>query len=178
MRYAQIKKMDIADGSGVRVGLYTQGCPLKCDGCHNKEQQNYDGGYEYTEETKNRILQLCAPDYISGLSILGGEPLIERNLRDLAKLIKEFKSRFPAKTIWIWTGYTYEFLKSKFKVSDSNYDNINFIFDNIDVLVDGPFILAKKDISDKNIFRGSSNQRLIDMKATRKANKAINYQLN
>lgn len=178
MRYAQIKKMDIADGPGVRIGLYTQGCPLKCEGCHNKEQQDYGGGLDYNEDIKNRILQLCAPDYITGLSILGGEPLIERNLKDIAELIKEFKLRFPTKTIWVWTGYTYEFLKNKFKADNPNYDNINFIFDNIDVLVDGPFMLTKKDISDKNIFRGSSNQRLIDMKLTRKTDTVISYQLN
>ena len=112
------------------------------------------------------------------MSILGGEPFIERNLEDIAALVKEFKTRFHAKTIWIWTGYTYEFLKNEFKSGDPNYAVVNFIFDNIDVLVDGPFILAKKDISDKNVFRGSSNQRLIDMKATRKANRVINYQLN
>lgn len=112
------------------------------------------------------------------MSILGGEPLIERNLKDVAALIREFKSRFPTKTIWVWTGYTYEFLKNKFKVGDQNYDDINYIFDNIDVLVDGPFVLAKKDISDKNIFRGSSNQRLIDMKSTREADRITDYRLN
>ena len=172
MRYAQIRSIDISDGPGVRVGLYTQACPLHCEGCHNKDQQSYDGGKEYTEETKSRILRLCEPDYVKGLSILGGEPFIDRNLEDLVLLVDEFKKRFPSKTIWIWSGYTYEQLES---TSGRKQKLIDRILDAADVLVDGPFILAKRDITDNNKYKGSTNQRVIDLKATRRDHKVIEY---
>lgn len=173
MRYAQVRSMDISDGPFIRVGLYTQGCPLRCEGCHNKDQQSYDGGKEYTKETKSRILRLCEPDYVRGLSILGGEPFIDRNLEDLAALIDEFKKRFPSKTIWIWSGYTYEQLES---TGGRKQKLIDRILDAADVLVDGPFILAKRDITDNNKYKGSTNQRVIDLKATRRDRKVTEYQ--
>lgn len=173
MRYAQVRSMDISDGPFIRVGLYTQGCPLRCEGCHNKDQQSYDGGKEYTEETKSRILRLCEPDYVKGLSILGGEPFIDRNLEDLVILVDEFKKRFPSKTIWIWSGYTYEQLES---TGGRKQKLIDRILDAADVLVDGPFILAKRDITDNNKYKGSTNQRVIDLKATRRDRKVTEYQ--
>ena len=176
MRYAQIRSMDISDGPFIRVGLYTQGCPLRCEGCHNKEQQSYDGGKEYTEETKSRILRLCEPDYVKGLSILGGEPFIDRNLGDLAALIDEFKERFPDKTVWIWSGYTYEQLESTGEPGGEKRKLIDRILGAADVLVDGPFVLAKRDISDNNKYKGSTNQRVIDLKATRKNREITEYQ--
>lgn len=176
MRYAQIRKFDISDGPFIRVGLYTQGCPIRCPGCHNKDQQSFDGGKEYTEETKLRILQLCEPDYIKGLSILGGEPFITQNLEDLATLIKEFKERFPNKTIWIWSGYTYERLELIGEPGSQAQKWVNYILDIADVLVDGPFILEKRDITDNNKYKGSTNQRVIDLKATRREHKVIEYQ--
>lgn len=176
MRYAQIRSIDISDGPGVRVGLYTQGCPLRCPGCHNEGQQSYNGGKEYTEETKSRILQLCEPDYIKGLSILGGEPFIDRNLEDLVALTDELKKRFPGKTIWVWSGYTYEQLESMSGSDGRKQKLIDRILDNADVLVDGPFLLEKRDITDNNKYSGSTNQRVIDLKATRKEHKVIEYQ--
>ena len=175
MRYAQIRSIDISDGPGVRVGLYTNGCPILCPGCHNKDQQSYDGGKEYTEETKSRILRLCEPDYIKGLSILGGEPFIDRNLEDLVILVDEFKKRFPNKTIWIWSGYTYERLEMMRELGSQKQQLIDHILDTTDVLVDGPFILAKRDITDNNKYKGSTNQRVIDLKATRRDHKVIEY---
>lgn len=162
MRYADIKRLDIADGTGIRVGLYTQGCPIRCPGCHNKEQQDFDGGEEYTEETEERLLRLCEPDYINGLSVLGGEPFIERNLEDLAALTKEFRERFPSKTIWIWTGYAYEALKQRADTDES----LSFILNNTDVLVDGPFVMRLRDITSRNPWRGSRNQRVLDVRKT------------
>lgn len=154
MNYANVKYPDVANGEGVRVSLFVSGCRLNCYNCFNKEAQNFDYGKPYTNETKEYILDKLSLDYIKGLSILGGDPMEVENQKDIAELIKEAKRLFPKKDIWLWTGRV--------------YPNIEFtpytidILDNIDYLIDGPFIESKKDLTLK--WRGSSNQRILTKK--------------
>lgn len=149
MRYAQIRSMDVSDGDGIRVSLYTQGCRIHCKNCYNYSIWDYSGGHEWNDSVKNFLLDLCNKPYISGLSILGGEPLSEENLYDLSDLFECFRERYPDKNIWMWTGYVYENLSPEQKK----------VADMVDVLVDGPFVDELKDLTLK--FRGSSNQRLL-----------------
>lgn len=168
MRYAKIEKMSISNGPGIRISLFTQGCPIHCPNCFNSEIWDFDGGKEFDlEKDFETIRQLADHDYIAGLSILGGEPLVEQNLGPLYALIVSYAIAFPDQTIWIWTGYTWEELQQKYK------DNIYFqlILFRSDVLVDGPFIEAKKDPS--LAWKGSSNQRVIDIHKTLKENKIV-----
>ena len=157
MNYYTIKKTDIANGPGVRVSLFVSGCNIRCKGCFNAVAWPFDSGVEYTTETTKDLIAALKPAYISGLSVLGGEPLAERNILDVMALCHDVKAVYPKKTIWLYTGYTYETLTDKQKE----------ILQFIDVLVDGPFIIDKKDISLS--FKGSSNQRIIDVKKTLKA---------
>ncbi len=154
MNYATIKPCDIADGEGVRVGLYVSGCTRMCKGCHNQEAQDFNYGAPYTNATKDTVLELVGRQYCSGLSILGGEPMEVKNRDEVIELCKEVKEKFPEKDIWMWTGYTYEELLDD--------DTAKDIFKYIDYVVDGPFVEELKDISLK--FRGSSNQRIIKVK--------------
>lgn len=163
MRYAQIRKMDISNGEGIGVALFTQGCHFHCKGCHNPEQWSFDGGEEYTWEIQDRIIKLLEPNYITRLSILGGEPLEKQNWFQLSCLIQIAKIKKPSVKIWLYTGYTYESLLDIEKNNDFKY--LTFILDNIDYLVDGPFIREKKDITLQ--FRGSDNQRILDMREVR-----------
>lgn len=169
MRYAQIRKMDISNGPGVGVALFTQGCSLHCPNCHNSSIWDFNGGKEFTAEEIEKILKLLKPDYITRFSILGGEPLESCNLFKLSVLINLIKSSYPDIKIWCYTGYTYESLLQKNQQSQMKY--LSYIFDNIDVLVDGPFIEEQKDISLK--FKGSSNQRIIDLKETKKQGQIV-----
>lgn len=159
MRYAQIRKMDIQNGPGVRVSVFIQGCPFHCDGCFNPESWDYQGGNPYTVEEHKHILELCKEDYIVGLSVLGGEPLSSQNYESLIMLLYDFKQLYPEKSVWLWTGNLYENLSK---------EQLEMI-ENVDVLVDGPFIKELKDLNLK--YRGSSNQRVIDLKKTRETGK-------
>ena len=161
MRYAQIRKMDVSNGEGIGVALFTQGCNLHCKECHNSNLWSFQGGTKYTEETKQKILELIKPKYVTRLSILGGEPLEECNIFQLALLINSVHETKPSLEIWVWTGYTYEQLQKK----EKNINYLTFILDNIDYLIDGPFVQEKKDVTLK--FRGSSNQRILNMKELR-----------
>ncbi len=162
MRYNKIRKMDISNGPGVRVSIFFQGCHFHCEDCFNPDTWDFCGGKEYTDETIDRVLELCSKDYIVGLSILGGEPMHPTNLPGSTKLAKLFKEKYPDKTIWCWTGFTYEGIKN------------NEIFEYIDVLIDGQF---KKDLFDPRLhYKGSSNQRVIDIKKTRKKGKIFLYE--
>lgn len=152
MHYAKINKADIANGPGVRVSLWVSGCKHRCKGCFNPETWNFNYGQEFTDETIDEILKALEPEYIAGLSILGGEPLDPDNYWEVAFLVHKVKAKYPNKTIWIYTGYEYH-----------NVYHLA-IMDEIDVLVDGRFIEELKDISLK--FRGSRNQRLIDLSKT------------
>lgn len=149
MNYSAIKPVDIANGPGVRVSLFVSGCPHHCHGCFNAETWDYDHGEPFTSGTVFDILNLLMPVWIRGLSLLGGEPLAPKNITPVQGLVKNVKARFPDKTIWCYTGYLWE------EVKDLP------IMEYIDVLVDGRFIEAEKDISLR--FRGSRNQRIIDV---------------
>lgn len=152
MRYGKINKTDIANGPGVRVSLFVSGCRNHCKGCFNPETWTFDYGEAFTLRTVDEILKALDKPYISGLSILGGEPFEPENVGTVFDLCRQVKSRFPDKTIWIYTGYLYEKLEP-------------ILNDTIDALVDGPFIEAYKDITLK--FKGSKNQRIIDVQASR-----------
>ena len=160
MNYAKIKYFDIANGPGVRVSLFVQGCPIHCPGCFNQETWNFDGGKSFGADTMVDIFD-SMNKHIAGLSILGGEPLAEKNFRDVTRLAANFKYEFSDKTIWLWTGYEWEHVKDL------------SIMDYIDVCVAGPFDITKRDLSLK--WCGSSNQQVIDVQASRKARKAILY---
>lgn len=155
MRYVRINKTDIANGVGVRVSLFVSGCRNKCKGCFNPETWDFNYGEEFTRKTFIEIDNALEPDHISGLTILGGDPFEPENIATVTRLCRKVKKWYPGKTIWLYTGYLYEDLK--------DLDIMNYI----DVLVDGRFIEELKDISLR--FRGSSNQRIIDIPATRKA---------
>lgn len=153
MRYGKINKTDIANGPGVRVSLFVSGCRNRCKGCFNPETWSFDYGESFTMRTIEEILEALSPNYIAGLSILGGDPFESENILGVLELCYEAKRLYPDKTIWIYTGYLYEDFKDL------------PIMEYIDVLVDGPFIEALKDISLK--LKGSSNQRIIDVQASR-----------
>ena len=152
MRFAQIRKEDISNGPGIRVSLFVQGCNRHCDGCFNPETWDYDNGQIFNRRIQELFLDLGKEKRIAGFSILGGEPL-DQDERML-ELIKKIKERYPDKTIWMWTGYTYE------ELTDKQMEIVKLI----DVLVDGPFIISQKCPGKR--FRGSMNQRIIDIKKT------------
>lgn len=152
MRYNKIRTMDVSNGPGIRVSLFTQGCAIKCKGCFNSELWDYSGGKIFTDETINHILDLCDNPHIEGLSLLGGEPLSLVNLVELKKLIIRFNERFPDKNIWLWTGYYYD------QLIEQQKEIVNLC----DVLVEGPFDIDKKDPN--LLYRGSSNQIITKIK--------------
>lgn len=156
MHYHKIRKMDISNGPGVRVSIFVQGCTFHCKNCFNPETHDFNGGKEFDEHAITTIKELCKNDSIRGLSILGGEPLHPKNIEEVTRLAKEFKETYPNKDIWVWTGFPYEKLKGQ------------EIFQYIDVLVDGQFDDNLKDPRLK--WRGSSNQRVIDIKRSLETN--------
>ena len=208
MRYAQIRSMDISNGEGVGVSLFVQGCDRHCFNCFNSETWNFNGGKEWTEETKNKFMELIDRPYIRRISILGGEPLAEQNLDDVLSLIKEIREKYPIsqnsnsenigksrvledenskeihisypeKTIWLYTGYNFDLLKleyNEYKLYAANptISPVRWeIISNVNVLVDGEYIDEQKDLSLK--FRGSKNQRVIDVKQSLAQNKVVLY---
>ena len=167
MRYSEIEKCECHNGLGWGISLYTQGCHFHCKGCFNSETWNFDGGKEYTEDTKQTILNLLHPEYITRFSVLGGEPLEGCNWLDLADLLVDIKIQYPNIKIWLYTGFTYEWLQVLADTEASGYDKnlLYIILKNVDVLVDGQFQEDKKDLTYP--FAGSTNQRVIDMNKTR-----------
>ena len=163
MRYNRIRKMDISNGPGVRVSIFFQGCDFHCKGCFNSEAWDFLGGKEFNDEVINHILDLCNNDVISGLSILGGEPLNPKNILGSTKLAKSFKEKYPNKTIWLWSGYLFE-----------DYIHEKEIVNYLDVIVDGQFHIEESSPLLK--YKGSSNQRVIDVKKSIKNNKIILYE--
>ena len=144
MFYGEIKERDIANGIGVRVSLFVSGCTNRCKGCFNEQTWDFNFGEEYTAETENRIIELLKPDFVTGLTLLGGEPFEPKNQGELLKLTDRVKKEMPSKTIWCYTGFTYEKLKT-----DGEYCRTEFtdrMLNNIDVLVDGKFVEEKKNI--------------------------------
>ncbi|MDO4617851.1 MAG: anaerobic ribonucleoside-triphosphate reductase activating protein [Lachnospiraceae bacterium] len=163
MYYGMIKNKDVANGAGVRITLFVSGCRNHCRGCFQPETWDFSYGEKFTEETERQILDLLEPSYIDGLTLLGGDPFEPENQRDLLPLIKRIKKRFPEKNIWAFTGYLYEDLiaGAKHPCCEMTQEILSLI----DVLVDGPFIEEQKNLALR--FRGSENQRLIDLNATR-----------
>lgn len=161
MKYATIKPVDIANGTGVRVSLFVSGCTHRCPGCFNEIAWDFQYGDDFTQETIDYILDALAPSHISGLTLLGGEPMELVNQEALLPLLKQVHERYPEKTIWCYTGYLYEDLLPDGRVYGPYTDEI---LSYLDILVDGPFILSQKNIRLK--FRGSENQRIIDVKRT------------
>ena len=162
MRFNRIRKMDISNGPGVRVTIFMQGCPFHCKNCFNPETWDFNDGNPFDDETIDEVLKLCEMSHIAGLSILGGEPMHPKNIDGTLKLAKAFKENFPNKTLWSWTGFTYEQIKDK------------EVFNYIDVLVDGRFV---DELRNPNLkWKGSSNQRVIDIKKTRKKNEIVLYE--
>lgn len=218
MNYCEIKKTDIADGPGVRVSLFVSGCTHHCPGCFNAETWNFSFGKKYTIDTEKELLEAVSYSYISGLTVLGGEPFEPVNQRFILPILKKIKKEFPQKNIWFYTGYLFdtEIMPYHFGYLDKNKEVLkkveafraylsNFpkypkenellisgiginkdtgrhlriahcevtdeLVDCIDVIVDGPFVLSKKNLSLK--FRGSSNQRIIDVKESLKRKEII-----
>lgn len=159
MRYNKIRAMDIADGPGVRVSIFMQGCTFNCKNCFNPGTHDFNAGEEFTDETIEKVLTLCDKSHIAGLSILGGEPMHPFNIKGTIKLAKAFKERFPEKTIWSWSGFKYENLFDK------------EVLKYIDVLVDGQFV---DELRNPNLkWKGSSNQRVINVKESLLNNQVV-----
>ena len=157
MRFNKIRRTDISNGPGIRVSIFMQGCTFNCKGCFNPETHDFNGGHEFNDSTIDKIIDLAKPNHIKGLSILGGEPMHPKNIDGTLKLVHEFKKKYPNKTVWVWTGFNYEDLSLKHDLSD------------IDVLIDGQY---KMDLYNPTLkYRGSSNQRVIDIKKTIKNKK-------
>lgn len=165
MRYNKIRKMDISNGPGVRVSVFMQGCTFNCKNCFNPETHDFKGGKEFTDEVIEKIIDLCSKDYVVGLSILGGEPMHPLNIEGTTKLAKAFKEKYPNKTIWSWTGF----------LLDRDLKNKE-VLSYIDVLVDGQYRDELHDFRLK--WRGSSNQRVIDVQKSLKEDKIVLFEEN
>ncbi len=161
MNYASIKPCDIANGPGVRVTLFVSGCTHHCKGCFQPETWDFSYGSPFTEAVREEVLRLLAPDYIRGLTLLGGEPFEPANQAGLLPLLREVRIRYPSKTVWAFSGYTLEQIRSGTLGPPSVTEEI---LSCVDVLVDGPFVESLKNLQLR--FRGSSNQRLIDLRQT------------
>jgi len=188
MRYAQIRSMDISNGEGVGVSLFVQGCPFHCKNCFNSETWDFNGGKEWTEEVKDKFMKLIDRPYIKRVSFLGGECLAEQNLDVVLDLIKEIRISFPEKTVWLYTGYTWNSIMNYELTSDFTEEDVLFdyhmkkdfemikrknIIKLVNVLVDGEYIDEQKDLTLK--WRGSKNQRCIDVKESLAQNKTVLY---
>lgn len=184
MRFASMRNLDISNGEGVGVSLFVQGCDRHCFNCFNPDTWDFNGGKEWTEETKNKFIKLIDRPYINRISVLGGEPLAEQNLDEVLSLIKEIRISFPKKTIWLYTGFCWNDIMCSFaglqadcivldKKDIEVWEKRKKIISNVDVLVDGEYIDEQKDLSLR--FRGSKNQRVIDVKQSLAQNKIILY---
>lgn len=169
MNYAAIKPVDIANGPGVRVSLFVSGCNHFCEGCFNAEAWDFGYGQPFTDETKEEILGLLDHDYITGLTLLGGEPMEPVNQEGLLPLIRAVRERLPRKSIWCFTGYDFEedILGRMMKESAVTRELVPLF----DVFVDGKFIQSKRNL--KLRFRGSENQRILDVQRSLKSGKAV-----
>lgn len=163
MRYNKIRKMDISDGPGVRVSIFMQGCAFHCKNCFNPETWDFETGKEFTDETIERVLELCGNENITGLSILGGEPMHPTNIEGTTKLAKAFKEKYPEKTLWAWTGFLFDkWVKDK---EVAKY---------LDVLIDGQYVDELRNPLLK--WKGSSNQRVIDVQKSLKKGEVVLYE--
>ena len=171
MYYGEIKNFDIANGEGVRVSLFVSGCTHHCKNCFNPETWNFDYGQPFTEKTEELILKELAPDYINGLSLLGGEPFEPSNQAVLLPFLRRVKELFPNKTIWCYSGYLFD--KELLSESRARCEHTDEMLSLIDVLVDGEFMQELYSITLQ--FRGSSNQRIIDVKKSLQSGKVVEY---
>lgn len=185
MKYASIRKLDISNGEEIGVSLFVQGCNRHCPNCFNPETWDFNGGKEWNEEIKNQFLALIDRPYIKRVTLLGGEPLAYENLPDVYDLVIEIKQKYPTKKIWLYTGYELDCgigkngeILGDFADADTGWDNgllRNHIIRNCDVIVDGAYINNLRDLTLP--FRGSSNQRIIDVQNTIKAKQIVLYNL-
>lgn len=173
MNYGEIKNYDIANGEGVRVSLFVSGCTHHCKNCFNPETWNFDFGKPFTNETEDYIIECLRPDYIDGLSLLGGEPFEPQNQSVLLPFLRRVRQELPKKTVWCYTGYLYD--NELLSDSRARCECTDEMLSLIDVLVDGEFVQDLYDISLS--FRGSSNQRIIDVKKSLEAGEIIPYKL-
>lgn len=162
MNYCNVKNCDIANGVGVRVSLFVSGCRNRCKNCFQPETWDFNYGKPFDEQTEEKLIKMLAPSYINGLTVLGGEPMEPENQRALLPFLKKVKAAYPQKTIWLYTGFTLEELRNPDCRAHTEYTEE--ILKLLTVLVDGRFVEEKKNISLR--FRGSENQRLIDVAAT------------
>ena len=171
MNYAEIKTTDIANGEGVRVSLFVSGCRRRCKGCFNDMAWEFTYGKPFDAAAEEYVIEKLSPDYIAGLTLLGGDPFEPENQRALYPFVQRVRERFPQKNIWCYTGYTYE--DGHLKEHEANTEATRELISLIDVLVDGPFKEELKDIRLK--FRGSSNQRIIDVKRSISSGNVVLY---
>ena len=171
MNYAKIRKCDVANGPGVRVTLFVSGCNHHCKNCFNPEAWNFDYGNKFTEKEEKQILDDLKPDYITGLSLLGGEPFEQVNQEGLAPLVEKVKQTYPDKKIWCYSGFTFDEQILGKMIKEEHRETTKKMLDNIDYIVDGKFVDELRD--PKLQFRGSSNQRIIDVKKSLAQNEIV-----
>lgn len=181
MNYAQIRSMDISNGEGIGVSLFVQGCDFHCKNCFNSETWEFSKGQEWNDKTKNQFLKLIETPFIQRVSILGGEPLHHKNVQNVLKIVDEIRVSYPTKNIWLYTGYTWEeiWIKDNIKTADKVKDMREKAIRNLriqvvrmcDVLIDGRYVDELRDISLH--WRGSSNQRVINVQETLKQNQIV-----
>lgn len=171
MNYAKIKKCDVANGPGVRVSLFVSGCNHHCKNCFNPEAWDFNYGKNFTDEQTNEIIEDLKPSYITGLSLLGGEPFEKTNQEGLVPLIKKVKQTYPDKKIWCYTGFTFDKQILGQMIGEENRETTKEMLNNIDYIVDGKFVEELKNPSLQ--FRGSSNQRIIDVKKSLEKNEIV-----
>lgn len=174
MNYLEIKKYDIANGPGIRTTLFVSGCTHHCKGCFNPESWDFKAGKNFTEDTIEEIIESMKPDYIKGLTLLGGEPFEPANQSALLPLLKRVKEVFPKKNIWAFSGYLFD--KQIMEIMVPKYDFTRKVLEYIDVLVDGEFHEDEKDLS--IVYRGSRNQRIIDVKKSLKEGTVVLHEKN
>lgn len=172
MNYAEIKYCDIANGTGVRTALFVSGCRHGCKGCFNEVAWDFAAGHEFTQEVQDEIFASLAPDYITGITVLGGEPMEPENQRGLVDFLEKLREAYPKKSFWMYTGFTWEELHTEGNRGCTEVTER--ILKTLDVLVDGRWVEELYDISLR--FRGSSNQRLIDVPASLEAREVVLWQ--
>lgn len=172
MNYAEIKNCDIANGPGVRVSLFVSGCTHHCKGCFNQVAWDFDYGQPFTQQTVNEILDMLKPDYIRGLTLLGGEPFEPQNQGPIVELLRQIKEKMPEKSIWAFSGYLLDrdILSGRLGDWETTREYLSYL----DVLVDGPFVEEKKNLTLR--FRGSENQRVIDVPASLAQDRIVLWQ--
>ena len=172
MNYAEIKNCDIANGPGVRISLFVSGCTHHCKGCFNEVAWDFDYGTPFTQETIDKILDMMRPGYICGLTLLGGEPFEPQNQGPIVELLRQIKEKMPEKSIWAFSGYLFDRDILSGRLGDWSVTREYLSY--LDVLVDGPFVETKKNLSLR--FRGSENQRIIDVPASLAQGKVVLWQ--